>query len=191
MPKVSTSDFRNGLTIELNDDIYAITDFLHVKPGKGGAFVRTTLKGVTSGKVLEKNFRAGAKVEAVRVERQAYQFLYTDGDFYHFMHKKTFEQISLPRERVDRPEFLKEGEEVVIAIKAENEEILFTEAPDHVTLEVTQTDPGVRGDTAQGGSKPATLESGATIQVPLFINEGDRVKVDTRTKSYQERVKSN
>lgn len=173
----------------LNGEIYSILEFLHVKPGKGGAFVRTKLKGVTSGKVLEKTFRAGESVEAVRVERRPYQFLYQEGDVYHFMHKETFEQIPVPEEKINRPNFLKENQEVQIVVLAESEELLFAELPDQVVLEVVETEPGVKGDTAQGGSKAAKLDSGASIQVPLFINEGDLVKVNSKEGTYLERVK--
>lgn len=190
MPKVSTSDFRNGLTFRMDSEIYTILEFLHVKPGKGGAFVRTKLKGVTTGKVLEKNFRAGETVESVRVERRPYQYLYNEGDIFHFMHQETFEQITIPTERINRAEFMKESETVTVVVDADQEEILYVDPPDQVVLEITSTEPGVRGDTAQGGNKPAELESGATIQVPLFINEGDQVKVDTRTSKYLERIKS-
>lgn len=190
MAKVSTADFRNGLTIRLDGEIYTILEFLHVKPGKGGAFVRTKLKGVTTGKVLEKTFRAGENVEAVRVERQQYQYLYNEGEIYHFMHKDTFEQITIGKNSINRPEFMKESEQVTVVVDTEQEKILFVDPPDHVELEVVNTEPGVRGDTAQGGNKPAELESGASIQVPLFINQGDRVKVDTRTSKYLERVKN-
>lgn len=189
MPKISTSDFRNGLTIMINGEIYSIVEFLHVKPGKGGAFVRTKLKGVVSGKVLDKTFRAGESVEAVRIERRPYQYIYREGDVYHFMHKQTFEQIPIPEEKLDRPEFLKENQDVQVVVHAETEEILFTELPDQVILKVVETEPGVKGDTAQGGTKSAKLDSGASIQVPLFINEGDMVKVNTKEGTYLERVK--
>ncbi len=189
MAKVSTSDFRNGLTIIINGEIYSITDFLHVKPGKGGAFVRTKLKGVVSGKVLDKTFRAGESVEAVRVERHPYQYLYRDGDLFHLMHKETFEQIPIPQEKLNQAAFMKENQDITVVINAGTEEILYAELPDQVILKVVQTDPGVKGDTAQGGSKPAELESGATIQVPLFINEGDLVKINSKEGTYLERVK--
>lgn len=189
MPKINTSDFRNGLTILINGDIYSITEFLHVKPGKGGAFVRTKLKGVVNGKVLDKTFRAGESVETVRVERRPYQYIYREGDIYHFMHKQTFEQIPIHQEKLDRPDFLKENQDVQVVVKADTEEVLFTELPDHVTLEIVETEPGLKGDTAQGGSKSAKLESGATIQVPLFINQGDLVKVNSKEGTYLERVK--
>ncbi|MEX0681121.1 MAG: elongation factor P [Balneolales bacterium] len=189
MSKVSTSEFRNGLTIVLSGEIYSIIEFQHVKPGKGGAFVRTKLKGVVSGKVLDKTFRAGESVETVRVERHPYQYLYNEGEMYFFMHKESFEQIPVSEDRIDRPEFMKENQDITVVINAETEEILFTELPEHVDLEVVSTDPGVKGDTAQGGTKPAKLESGATILVPLFINEGDTVKVHLKDGTYLERVK--
>ena len=190
MPKATTSDFKNGLNILHPDDIYTIIEFLHVKPGKGGAFVRTKLKGVTNGKVVDKTFRAGETVETVRVERHDYQYLYKDGDIYHFMHKDTYEQIGVNSKNVDRPEFMKEGQSVIIVFNADTEQILFTELPDHVVLEITYTEPGVKGDTATGATKSAELESGASINVPLFINQGEKIKVDTRNGSYIERVKS-
>lgn len=190
MPKITTADIKNGITILLDGQIYSIIEFLHVKPGKGGAFVRTKMKGVVSGKVIDKTFRSGESLETVRVERHPHQYLYNDGDMYHFMHDETYEQIMLPAEQVSTPEFMKEGETVTIVINADDNKVLFTEIPDHVNLTIVQTDPGIRGDTAQGGSKPATLETGAVINVPLFLNEGDVVRVDTRTSSYIERVKS-
>ena len=192
MPKVSTSEIRNGLTIKLNDsDLYTIQEFQHVKPGKGGAFIRTKLKGVIHGKTIDKTFRSGEKLESVRVERHPYQFLYQEGNLCHFMHLETYEQRPLEVSRVKKSEFMKDGETVTLVIDADNEEVLYAEPPDHVDQAITQTEPGLRGDTAQGGSKPATIESGASIQVPLFINEGDMVRVDTRTGEYIERVKQN
>lgn len=190
MPKITTSDIRNGLNILIDGQIYSIIEFLHVKPGKGGAFVRTKLKGVVTGKVLDKTFRSGESLETVRVERHPYQYLYSDGEMFHFMHAETYEQLMLPREKVSKPEFMKEAETVTVVINVDDNNYLFTELPDHVNLTVTKTDPGLRGDTAQGGTKPATLESGATINVPLFINEGDVLRVDTRSESYIERVKT-
>ncbi|MEX2641562.1 MAG: elongation factor P [Balneolales bacterium] len=189
MPKVSTASFKNGLTIEQNGELFTITEFQHVKPGKGGAFVRTKLKAIISGKVLDKTFRAGENVEAVRVERHPYQYLYNDGELFHFMHQESYEQVMVAAGQVQSPDLLKESEIVTVTVNAETEKILFTELPAQVTLQVQQTDPGLKGDTAQGGTKPATLESGAVIQVPLFINEGDLVRVDTRTSGYIERVK--
>lgn len=190
MPKITTADFKNGMNILMNNEIYTITEFLHVKPGKGGAFVRSKLKGVTNGKVLDKTFRAGESMESVRVERHPYQYLYNDGEIYHFMHEQTYEQIGLNSNQVDKPAFMKESEIVTIVINADTEQILFTELPDHVVLEVVETEPGVKGDTATGATKPAKMESGVSLQVPLFINQGDKLRVDTRTSSYVERVKS-
>jgi elongation factor P len=191
MPKITTADIKNGTTILIDGNIYNIIEFLHVKPGKGGAFVRTKLKGVVTGKVLDKTFRSGETLETVRVERHPYQYLYRDEDMFHFMHQETYEQLMIPAEKVNGAEFMKEGSIITVVINTDdNNNVLFTEIPDHVELEITKTDPGIRGDTAQGGSKPATLETGGVINVPLFINEGDVVKVDTRSSSYIERVKT-
>jgi elongation factor P len=191
MPKITTADIKNGTTILIDGNIYNIIEFLHVKPGKGGAFVRTKLKGVVTGKVLDKTFRSGETLETVRVERHPYQYLYRDDDMFHFMHQETYEQLMIPAGKVNGAEFMKEGSIITVVINTDdNNNVLFTEIPDHVELEITKTDPGIRGDTAQGGSKPATLETGGVINVPLFINEGDVVKVDTRTSSYIERVKT-
>jgi len=183
-----TSDFRNGLTFLWKDGIWEIVDFLHVKPGKGGAFVRTTLKNVKDGRELEETFRAGAKVDEVRVERRTHQFLYEDELGLHFMNTNTYEQFSLPADQVEGREYVKEGSEVDILFRYDTDEPLRTEIPQKVELEVTDTTPGVKGDTAQGGSKPATLESGATVDVPLFINEGDVIRVNTNTNEYETRV---
>jgi elongation factor P len=185
---VNTSDFRNGLTFIWKDDLWEIVDFLHVKPGKGGAFVRTTLKNVRDGRELENTFRAGAKVEEVRIEDRPHQFLYEDELGLHFMNTETYEQFSLPAEQVEGREFIKEGGDVDILFRADTDEPLRTEIPQKVELEVVETTPGVKGDTAQGGSKPATLESGATIDVPLFINEGDVIRVNTESREYETRV---
>ncbi len=190
MPKITTSDFKNGLNILLNNDIYTIIEFLHVKPGKGGAFVRSKIRGVTNGKVLDKTFRAGESMESVRVERHPYQYLYNDGEIFHFMHKETYDQLGINSNQVDKPEFMKESETITVVINADSDQVLFTELPDHVVLEVSETEPGVKGDTATGATKSAKLESGASIQVPLFINQGDKLRVDTRSGSYIERVKS-
>jgi len=183
-----TSDFRNGLTFLWRDGIWEIVDFLHVKPGKGGAFVRTTLKNVKDGRELEETFRAGAKVDEVRVERRPHQFLYEDDLGLHFMNTQTYDQFSLPADQVEGRKYIKEGSEVNILFRADTEEPLRTEIPQKVELEIVETTPGVKGDTAQGGSKPATLESGATVDVPLFINEGDVVRVNTNTNEYETRV---
>lgn len=190
MAKVTTSDIRNGLTIRLDGELYTIQEFQHVKPGKGAAFVRTKIKGVVNGKTLERNFRAGEKLEAIRVERREYQFLFREGNLRHFMDLDTYEQTPLEASRVKKDEFMKDGETVTLVVDAENEEILYAEPPDHVEQQVVETEPGLRGDTAQGGSKPASIESGASVQVPLFINEGDVIRVDTRNGQYLERVKT-
>lgn len=189
MPKITTADIKNGVTILLDGQIYQIIEFLHVKPGKGGAFVRTKVKGVVNGKTIDKTFRSGESLETVRVERHPYQFLYNDGEMLHFMHQETYEQIMINVNNMERVDFMKESEMVTIVLNAETNTILFAELPDHVNLTVTSTDPGVKGDTATNATKPATLESGASINVPLFINEGDVIRVDTRSGSYIERVK--
>ena len=184
----STSDFRNGLMIIWKDDIWEMIDFQHVKPGKGGAFVRTRLKNVKDGRELDNTFRAGAKVEEVRVEKRPHQYLYEDDYGLHFMNTQTYEQFSLPPEQVDGMEYIKEGGEVEILFRTDTDEPMRMDIPQKVELEVTETTPGVKGDTAQGGSKPATLESGATVDVPLFINEGDVIRVSTQTGEYETRV---
>lgn len=184
-----TSDFRNGLCIKFNHDLYTIVEFLHVKPGKGPAFVRTKLKSLTTGKTIENTFNSGVKIETVRVERRKYQFLYKDETGYHFMNTEDYEQTFLQEELINAPQFLKEGNEVEMLIHAEEEKVLACELPPFVELEITYTEPGVKGDTATNATKPATLETGAEINVPLFINEGDKIKIDTRTGSYNERVK--
>lgn len=183
-----TSDFRNGLTLVWNGDLWTIVEFLHVKPGKGGAFVRTKLKNVRSGKVVDNTFRAGEKVETARIERRPHQFLYEDDLGLHFMNTETYEQFALPASAVERREFIKEGGVIDILFHAETEEPLTTEIAQNVELEVVQTDPGLKGDTATGATKPATLESGAVVYVPLFINEGDVIRVNTETGAYSTRV---
>lgn len=185
---VSTSDFRTGLMIIWKDGIWEMIDFQHVKPGKGGAFVRTRLKNVRDGRELDNTFRAGASVEEVRVEKRPHQFLYEDDYGLHFMNTQTYEQFSMPPEQVEGMEYVKEGGEVDILFRADTEEPLRLDVPQKVELEVVETTPGVKGDTAQGGSKPAELESGATVDVPLFINEGDVVRVSTQTGEYETRV---
>lgn len=185
----NTSDIRKGLCIRYNNDIYKIIEFLHVKPGKGPAFVRTKLRSITSGKVLENTFSAGHKIEDVRVETRSYQFLYAEGTTYHFMNTDDYNQISLQESTLDTPELLKEGEIVTIIFNAEDSLPLSVEMPAHVILQVTQTEPGLRGNTATNATKPATVETGARVNVPLFINEGDKIKIDTSTGSYMERAK--
>ena len=186
----TTSDIRRGLCIEFNNDIYTILEFLHVKPGKGNAFVRTKLKSLTSGKIIDHSFPAGHKINPVRVERRKYQFLYNDDSGYHFMDNETYEQISLPEDFISSPQFLKEGEIIDVLFDAKNERPLMAELPQYVILQVQSTVPGDKGNTVTNAMKPATLETGATIKVPLFINEGDYVKVNTQTGEYYERVKS-
>ncbi|MGO3707095.1 MAG: elongation factor P [Mesonia hippocampi] len=185
----TTSDIRKGLCIRYNHDIYKITEFLHVKPGKGPAFVRTKLKSVTSGKVIENTFSAGHKIEDVRVETHKFQFLYNDGEFYHFMNTEDYTQIRLTENNLDTPGLLKEGEVVTVLINTEDSMPLSVEMPASVVLEITHTEPGVKGNTATNATKPATVETGAEIMVPLFINEGDKIKIDTETVSYKERIK--
>jgi elongation factor P len=184
-----TSDFRNGLIIKFKNDLYTITEFQHVKPGKGGAFVRSTLKSLKTGKVIDNTFRAGESIEVIRVERRKYQYLYRDGDFLVCMDNETYEQINIPIEYIGEGlQFLKESTEIEILFNGS--EIVSVDIPIFVNLEVVETEPGFRGDTATGANKPAKLETGASINVPLFINQGDMLKVDTRTASYVERVKS-
>jgi elongation factor P len=185
----STSDIRNGLCIKYNHDIFKIIEFLHVKPGKGPAFVRTKLKSVTTGKVIDNTFSAGHKIEEVRVETHKFQYLYNDGDTYHFMNTSDYSQIQLQKSVLDAPELMKEGEVVTVLINTEDDSPLSVEMPASVILEVTATEPGVKGNTATNATKPATVETGATVNVPLFINEGDKIKVETEKGTYKERIK--
>lgn len=187
----TTSDIRKGLCIRYNNDIYKIIDFLHVKPGKGPAFVRTKLKSITNGKVLENTFSAGHKIEDIRVETHKYQFLYNDNDEYHFMNVDDYNQISLNKAILDNAELMKEGEMVSISINTEDNTPLSAEMPASVILEIKHTEPGLKGNTATNATKPATLETGAIVNVPLFINEGDKIKVDTEKGHYIERIKIN
>ncbi|WP_318640512.1 elongation factor P [Flavobacterium ardleyense] len=186
----STSDIRNGLCIKFNNDIYKIIEFLHVKPGKGPAFVRTKMRSLTTGRVLENTFSAGHKIDEVRVETHKFQFLYAEGDDFNFMHVETYEQIILNKAILDAPDLLKEGENVMVQINAETELPLSVDMPASVVLEVTYTEPGMKGNTATNAMKPAKVETGASVNVPLFINEGDKIKIDTTSGSYMERVKS-
>ena len=185
----TTADIRKGLCIRYNHDIYKVVEFLHVKPGKGPAFVRTKLKRVTTGKVLDNTFPSGHKIETVRVETHKFQYLYNDGEMYHFMNEEDYSQIQLMKDILDTPELMKEGEVVSVLINSEDGAPLSVEMPAHVVLEVTQTEPGVRGNTATNATKPATVETGAEINVPLFINVGDKIRIDTDKGQYQERVK--
>lgn len=185
----TTADFRNGMVIEYNNDLYTIVQFQHVKPGKGPAFVRTKLKNVTTGKVLENTFNSGVKVNVARVERRPHQFLYKDDMGYHMMHNETFEQISVQESMLENSDLLKEGDTVEVVVHADTENVLLVDLPVNVVMEVTYTEPGLRGDTATNTLKPATIESGSIIMVPLFVSVGDRIRIDTRDRSYIERVK--
>ncbi|MCW1952823.1 MAG: elongation factor P [Flavobacteriia bacterium] len=185
----STSDIRKGLCIRYNNDIYKIIEFLHVKPGKGPAFVRTKLKSVSTGKVLDNTFSAGHKIEDVRVETRSYQFLYAEGETYHFMNTDDYNQITLQESALDAPNLLKEGTVVTILFNTEDASPLSVDMPASIVLEVTYAEPGVKGNTATNATKPATVETGAQVNVPLFINEGDKIKIDTEKGAYMERVK--
>ncbi len=186
----NTSDIRNGLCINYNSDIYSVVEFQHVKPGKGNAFVRTKLKSLTTGKVIDNTFPAGHKIDDVRVERRKFQYLYNDESGYHFMDNESYDQVTLEGSMLDSPQFLKEGIEIEILFHAEKDLPLTTDMPQHLVLEVTYTEPGVRGDTATNVTKSATVETGAEVKVPIFINQGDKIKIDTRTGAYLERVKA-
>ena len=185
----STSDIKNGLCIKFNHDIYKIIEFLHVKPGKGPAFVRTKLKSLSNGKVLDNTFSAGHKIEEVRVETHTYQFLYAEGDDFHFMNTDSFEQITLDKKVLDNADLLKEGTNVMVQVNTETDLPLSIDMPSSIILEVTYAEPGVKGNTATNATKSATVETGASVNVPLFINEGDKIKIDTSSRSYMERVK--
>jgi elongation factor P len=186
----TTADFKNGLTIEFNDQLFTIVQFQHVKPGKGPAFVRTKLKNIKTGKVIDNTFTAGVKINTVRVERRPYQYLYRDEAGFNFMHTETFEQISIATEMIENADLMKEGQIIEINFHAETETPLTAELPPFVELEVTQTIQGEKGNTASSTAlKPATVETGAEIMVPLFITAGEVIKVDTRDRSYSERVR--
>ena len=186
----SSSDIRKGLCIKYNNDIYKVIEFLHVKPGKGPAFVRTKLKSVTNGKVIDHTFSAGHKIEDVRVETKKYQYLYKDAETYHFMNVDDYNQITVQEIILDSSQFLKEGEIVTVLINTEDGTTLSVEMPQNVILEISSTEPGIKGNTATNATKPAILETGAKINVPLFINEGDKIKVETAKGTYKERIKA-
>lgn len=185
----TTSDIKNGLCLKHNNDIFKVIEFLHVKPGKGPAFVRTKLKSLSTGKVLDNTFPAGRKIEDIRVETHKFQYLYADGETFHFMNTQDYNQITLQKTALDTPELLKEGEVVTIMINTEDNMPLSVDMPLSVVLEITHTEPGMKGNTATNATKPATVETGAEINVPLFINEGDKIKIDTVKGAYLERVK--
>jgi elongation factor P len=184
---VSAGEFRKGLTVEIDGQVYTITDFQHVKPGKGAAFVRTKIKNVVTGNVLERTFSPTEKFPRAHIETKEMQYLYNDGSLYYFMDMETYEQIPLDKDKVeDAMQYVKENTPAII--KFYKGEAFSVDAPNFVTLEVTATEPGFKGDTATAGTKPATVETGATINVPLFINVGDKIRIDTRTDTYIERA---
>lgn len=185
----NTSDIRNGLCIKHNNDLWQVIEFLHVKPGKGPAFVRTKLKNINNGKVVDFTFNGSAKIEPVRIETRNYTYLYNDEEGYHFMNDETYEQIPVPKHLINAPEFLKDGLTCQLMFHADEEAILSAELPNHVEAEITYTEPGIKGDTATNTMKPATTDTGVEVRVPLFIGTGDWIKVDTRTKEYSERIK--
>ena len=184
---VVAGDFKNGITIEIDGKVYQIIEFQHVKPGKGAAFVRTKLKDIINGGVIETSYRPTEKFPQARIDRKDMQYLYMDGDLYNFMDNETYEQISLPAEDIqDAMKFVKENETCKVC--SFNGKVFSVEPPLFVELEVSETEPGVKGDTATGATKPATVETGATVMVPLFVNQGDVIKIDTRTSEYLSRV---
>lgn len=185
----TTADFRNGLCLEFNHDLFVITDFQHVKPGKGPAFVRTKMKSLKTGRVIDNTFTAGVTVITARIEKHEFQFLYKDESGYNFMNTETFEQMNLEEKMVPQANLMKEGQNVDMLIHAENDTILSVELPAFVELKITYTEPGLKGDTTNNPMKPAEVETGATIKVPLFIQNDELIRVDTRSYEYYERVK--
>lgn len=185
----STSEIRNGLCIDMNGEPFQFIEFLHVKPGKGAAFVRSRLRNLNNGRVLEHTFPAGAKIDIIRIENRTYQYLYNDGEGYHFMNTEDFNQITLQKDLINSPQFLKEGMEVSVLFHASEERPLSCELPATVILEVTYSEPGIKGNTATNTLKPATLETGAEVRVPLFIDSGEKIVVNTVDGSYKERAK--
>ncbi len=185
----TTADIRNGLVINFNHDLFQIIEFQHVKPGKGNAFVRTRMRSLTTGKVLDNTFNSGASITPVRVERHKFQYLYKDETGYNFMNSETFDQILIEEKLIVNADLMKEGQEVEVLINTENEAPLTCELPGSVELEVTYAEPGIRGDTANSPKKSVEVETGAKIMVPLFIEQGNKIRVDTKTYDYLERVK--
>jgi len=185
----TTADFRNGLCFNHNGDPWKIESFLHVKPGKGPAFVRTKIRNLNTGRLLENTFTSGVKIDVIRIENRKYQFLYSEGNDYHLMNTEDYEQIMIQKDFIDHVEFLKEGATIEVLFHADKGMPLSAQVPTQVVLEIIFTEPGIKGNTATNATKPAKTESGATINVPLFINEGDKIKIDTVTKSYIERIK--
>jgi elongation factor P len=186
----NTADIKNGVCIKHNDKLFQIIEFQHVKPGKGPAFVRTKMRQIETGKVIDNTFSAGHKIDIVRIENREYQYLYQEGSDFVFMNNETYEQVNIPAKMVEKPQFLVEGMICNILYHAEEETPLVVELPMYIISEVTYTEPGVKGDTATNSMKPATIASGAEVRVPLFIDNGEIIKVDTRTGIYVERVKN-
>ena len=186
----NTSEIRNGLCLNFNNDVYKVVEFLHVKPGKGPAFVRCKLKSLTNGKVVDNTWPSSHKIDVVRVERRKFQLLYGDDEGFNFMDNETFDQTMLDPKLLDNPKLMKEGMDVDVLFDSDKNIPLTVEMPQYIVLEVTYTEPGVKGDTATNATKPATVETGAEIRVPLFINTGDKVKIDTSKGAYHERVKA-
>ncbi len=185
----NTSEIKKGLCIDYNNDIWSVVEFQHVKPGKGNAFVRTKLKSLTHGRVVDNTFPAGHKIHTVRVERRKFQYLYKDDFGYHFMDNETYEQTSMEEKLIDNPQFLMEGAQVDILFHAAKDIPLQMEMPQYIEVEITYTEPGIKGDTATNTMKPATIETGGEVRVPLFVNQGDFIKIDTASGNYVERVK--
>jgi elongation factor P len=186
----TTADIKNGLCIKHNDKLFQVIEFQHVKPGKGPAFVRTKIRQIETGKVLDHTFSAGHKIEPVRIENREYQYLYQEGSDFVFMNNETFEQVNIPAKMIEKPLFLLEGMICNILFHAEEEMPLVVELPMYIISEVTYTEPGIKGDTATNSMKPATIATGAEVRVPLFIDNGEVIKIDTRTGVYVERVKN-
>lgn len=186
----TTADIKNGLCIKHNEKLFQIIEFQHVKPGKGPAFVRTKMRQIETGRVLDHTFSAGHKIEPVRIENREYQYLYEEADSFVFMNNETYEQVNIPKVMIEKPLFLQEGMTCNILYHAEEEMPLVVDLPMYIISEVTYTEPGVKGDTATNSSKPATIATGAEVKVPLFIGNGEIIKIDTRTGTYVERVKN-
>ena len=186
---ISAGDFRNGITLEIEGNVYQIVEFQHVKPGKGNTIMRTTLKDVVKGGQIERRFNIGEKLEDVRVERRPYQFTYTEGEHYHFMNQETFDDVIIDKNLINGVDFMKEGEIVDVVSDASTDTVLFADMPTKVQLKVTYTEPGIKGDTATNTLKPATVETGAEVRVPLFINEGEVIEINTTDGSYVGRIR--
>ena len=186
----TTNDLKNGMTLDIEGQLWTVVEFQHVKPGKGPAFVRTKMRQIESGKVLDHTFSAGHKIDPVRIENREYQYLYQEAESYVFMNNETYEQVNIPLKMVEKPGFLQEGMMVNILFHAEEEMPLVVDLPMYIISEVTYTEPGVKGDTATNSMKPATIATGAEVRVPLFIDNGEVIKIDTRTGVYVERVKN-